>query len=250
MEVRFAPILNTRLGLSQADVVQAVARGLRRAERETGIVARIIACALRQLGPSASMEAARFAAAHRGDMVVGFDLAGAEAGHAAGVHAPAFRYARESGLSCTCHAGEADGPESIRQAIELCGATRIGHGTRLIDDPALMASVAEREIPLEICLTSNVQTGATPSYTAHPLGAYVRAGVPTVLCTDNRLMSDTTVTAEYAHARSSQGVTVPELAIIARAGYEYAFLPEAERGALLARFDAAVAGITAQGAQS
>ena len=81
-------------------------------------------------------------------------------------------------------------------------------------------------------------------------GAYVRAGVPTVLCTDNRLMSDTTVTAEYAHARSSQGVTVPELAIIARAGYEYAFLPEAERGALLARFDAAVAGIAVQGAQS
>jgi adenosine deaminase len=250
LEVRFAPLLNTRLGLSQADVVHAVARGLRRAERETGIVARIIVCALRQLGPSASMEAAEFAAEHRGEMVVGFDLAGAEAGHAAGVHAPAFRYARESGLSCTCHAGEADGPESIRQAIELCGATRIGHGTRLIDDPALMASVAERGIPLEICLTSNVQTGATPSYTAHPLGAYVRAGVPTVLCTDNRLMSDTTVTAEYDHAQSAQGLTVPELAAIARAGYEYAFLPEAERGALLARFDAAVAGITVPGAQS
>jgi adenosine deaminase len=247
LEVRFAPILNTRLGLSQADVVRAVARGLRRAERETGIVARIIVCALRQLGPSSSMEAARFAAEHRGEMVVGFDLAGAEAGHAAGLHAPAFRYARESGFSCTCHAGEADGPESIRQAIELCGATRIGHGTRLIDDAALVASVAERGIPLEVCLTSNVQTGATPSYAAHPLGAYVRAGVPTVLCTDNRLMSDTTVTAEYGHAQAAQGLTVRELAAIARAGYEYAFLPEAERGALLARFDAAVAGITAQG---
>ena len=108
----------------------------------------------------------------------------------------------------------------------------------------------ERGILLEVCLTSNVQTGATPSYAAHPLGAYLRAGVPTVLCTDNRLMSDTTVPAEYGHAQSAQGLTVPELATIARAGYEYAFLPEAERGALLARFDAAVAGGTVRGAPS
>ena len=85
---------------------------------------------------------------------------GPEAGHPAGVHAAAFRYARESGLACTCHAGEADGPESVRQAIDICGATRIGHGTRLIGDAALMESVADRGICLEICLTSNVQTGA------------------------------------------------------------------------------------------
>ena len=244
LEVRFAPILNTRFGLSLADVVSAVAKGLARAERETGIVARIIVCALRQLGPSASMDAARFAVEHRGDRVVGFDLAGAEAGHAAGAHSAAFRHARENGLACTCHAGEADGPESVRQAIEICGATRIGHGTRLIDDPALMASVADRGIPLEICLTSNVQTGAAPSYAAHPLGAYVRAGVPTVLCTDNRLMSDTTVTAEYAHAGKAQGLSAGDLCTIARASFEYAFLPEVARRSLLTRFDAVAASLT------
>jgi adenosine deaminase len=248
LEVRFAPVLNTRFGLSLAGVVSAVAKGLARAERDTGIVARIIVCALRQLGPAASMDAARFAVEHRGDLVVGFDLAGAEAGHAAEVHTAAFRLARENGLACTCHAGEADGPESVRQAIDVCGATRIGHGTRLIGDPVLMAYVADRGIPLEICLTSNVQTGATPSYAAHPLGAYVRAGVPTVLCTDNRLMSDTTVTAEYAHAAKAQGLSATELCAIARAGFEYAFLPEAERRALLARFDAVAASLTS-GAQ-
>jgi adenosine deaminase len=132
----------------------------------------------------------------------------------------------------------------VRQAIEICGATRIGHGTRLIDDPLLMASVADRGIPLEICLTSNVQTGAAPSYAAHPLGAYVRAGVPTVLCTDNRLMSDTTVTAEYAHAAKAQGLSAGDLCAIARASFEYAFLPEVERRALLARFDAVAASLT------
>jgi adenosine deaminase len=245
LEVRFAPLLNTRLGLSTADVVLAVAKGLARAERETGIVGRIIVCALRQLGPDASLDAARFAARHRGDLVVGFDLAGAEAGHPAGVHAPAFRYARASGLACTCHAGEADGPESVRQAIDICGATRIGHGTRLAGDSALMASVADRGVCLEICLTSNVQTGATPSYAAHPLGAYVREGVPTALCTDNRLMSDTTLIAEYGHAAAAQGLSFGELCAIARTGFEYAFLQDTERHALLARFDAAVAPLVA-----
>jgi adenosine deaminase len=245
LEVRFAPILNTRLGLSPDDVVAAVARGLARAERETGIAGRIIVCALRQLGPDASLEAARFAAGHQADLVVGFDLAGAEAGYPAGVHAAAFRYARESGLACTCHAGEADGPESVRQAIDICGATRIGHGTRLIGDAALMESVADRGICLEICLTSNVQTGATASYAAHPLGAYVRAGVPTALCTDNRLMSATTLTAEFAHAAGAQGLNFGDLCAIARTGFEYAFLPDTERHAQLARFDAAVAPLVA-----
>ena len=108
-----------------------------------------------------------------------------------------------------------------------------------------MASVADCGICLEICLTSNVQTGATASYAAHPLGAYVRAGVPTALCTDNRLMSDTTVTAEYVHAAAAQGLSFGDLCAIARTGFEYAFLPDTERHALLARFDAAIAPLVA-----
>ena len=240
LEVRFAPILNTRLGLSVDDVVAAVGRGLARAERDTGIVARIIICALRQMGPQASLEVARFAVAHQHAGVVGFDLAGAEAGHPAGAHVAAFRYAQAHALACTCHAGEADGAESVRQAIEVCDAIRIGHGTRLIEDGALTAYAAAHGVALEVCLTSNVQTGATSSYRSHPLRAYLDQGVPVVLCTDNRLMSDTTVTSEYAHAAAAHALTLDELCAMARTGFEYSFLPEAEGRALLGRVDAAI----------
>lgn len=250
LEVRFAPILNTRLGLSPGEVVAAVARGLERAERDFGINARIIVCALRQLGPEASLAAARVAVEHRGGRVVGFDLAGAEAGHPAAVHATAFRYAQANGLGCTCHAGEADGPESVRQALEVCGATRVGHGTRLIEDPTLTRQVADHRVALEVCLTSNVQTGATSSYAAHPLRAYVDRGVPVVLCTDNRLMSDTTVTSEYAHAAGAHGLSVDEVCAMAWTGFEYAFLPESERYAFRHRFDASVAALRAGDRQS
>jgi adenosine deaminase len=245
LEVRFAPILNTRLGLSVDHVLAAVGRGLVRAERDTGIIARIIVCALRQMGPEASLESARWAVAHRSSGVVGFDLAGAEAGHPAGAHAAAFRYAQSHDLACTCHAGEADGAASVRQAIELCDASRIGHGTRLIEDAGLTTYAAAHRVPLEVCLTSNVQTGATSSYRAHPLRAYLDQGVPLVLCTDNRLMSDTSVTAEYAHAAAAHGLTIDELCTIARTGFEYAFLPEIERHALLRRVDAAIGTLRA-----
>jgi adenosine deaminase len=250
LEVRFAPILNTRFGLSVDDVIAAVGRGLARAERDTGIIARIIVCALRQMGPEASLDAARLAVAHRGGGVVGFDLAGAEAGHPAGAHAAAFRYAQSHALACTCHAGEADGADSVREAIELCDANRIGHGTRLIEDAALTTYAAAHRVPIEVCLTSNVQTGATSSYRSHPLRAYLEWGVPVVLCTDNRLMSDTTVTAEYAHAVAAHGLTIDELCILARTGFEYAFLPEAERHALLRRVDATIGTLRAGTASS
>jgi adenosine deaminase len=241
IEVRNAPILNVRGGLSLVEAVEATLRGLKRGEQVHGVVARMIVIALRHMPPSTSMELAELAAAFRGDGVVAFDLAGAELGYPAAEHAAAFLYARERDLACTCHAGEGDGAQSVRQAVHRCGAHRLGHATRLIEDPSLTEFVNDRRIPLEICLTSNVQTRAAASYAEHPLRRYIDLGMSVVLNTDNRLMSDTTLTDEYLHAATEVGLTANELCAIALNGFESAFLPFAERRALVARMRAEIA---------
>ncbi|HEV7837364.1 MAG TPA: adenosine deaminase [Gemmatimonadaceae bacterium] len=229
IEVRNAPILNVVQGLNLVQAVEAPLRGLRRAEKEFGIVSRFIICSLRQYPPATSLEMARLAVEFKNDGVVAFDLAGGEKGFPASVHADAFRYARENDLAVTVHAGEGDGAASVREAVHLCGANRIGHGTRLIDDPDLTQYVNDRRIALEICLTSNVQTKAAESYAAHPLREYFDRGLNVTLNTDNRLMSATTLTDEYVHAAEHLGFTVDELAGIALNGFESAFLPWEER---------------------
>ena len=243
IEVRNAPILNTRGGLSLVEVVEAMLRGLKRGEQVHGVIARLIVIALRHMPPSTSMEIAELAAAFRGNGVVAFDLAGAEHGYPAAAHESAFLYARERDLACTCHAGEGDGPLSVRQAVHRCGAHRIGHATRLIEDPSLTEYVNDRRIPLEICLTSNVQTRVANTYAEHPLRRYVDLGLSVVLNTDNRLMSDTTLTDEYHHASTDAGLTPAELCAIALNGFESAFLPWAERQALVARMRAEIAAL-------
>ncbi len=235
IEVRFSPALNVRGGLSLAAAVEAPLRGLQRAERDHGIMGRVIICGLRTLAPSVSVELARLAVDWRDRGVVGFDLAGSEQGHPASAHAEAFHLVRAHGLSCTCHAGEAAGAESVREAVRVCCADRIGHATRLIEDPALTDLVQDRHLALEICLTSNVQTGAASSYEEHPLRAYYDRGMNVVLNTDNRLMSGTTLTDEYEHAAQALGFDFAALQRIAMNGFESAFLPYAERRALVAR---------------
>jgi adenosine deaminase len=235
MEVRFAPVLNLRAGLNTHDVVDAVLRGLSRAEADHGLIGRVIVTALRNLDPSVSLEMAKLAVAYRDRGVVGFDLAGGEAGYAASAHAQAFAYARSHDMACTCHAGEGDGASSVRDAVQSCCTNRVGHGTRLYEDPALVAYVTDRQIPIEICLTSNVQTRVATSYTAHPLRRYFDAGMNVVLNTDNRLMSATTLTDEYAHASADLGFTFAELAKMAVNGFESAFLPWNDRLRLVER---------------
>jgi adenosine deaminase len=235
LEVRFSPILNIRAGLQMHDVVESVVRGLARAERELGIMSRVIVCALRHLDPSVSLELARLAVAYEPRGVVGFDLAGGEQDNPASRHAGAFDYARSHDLACTCHAGEGDGAASIREAIHTCGAHRVGHGTRLFEDRALLDFVNDRRIPIEICITSNVQTRATASYATHPVRQYFDAGLNVVLNTDNRLMSGTTLTDEYHHAACALRFTLPELARIALNGFESAFLSLHDRQTLVAR---------------
>ena len=243
IEVRYAPVLNVRGGLTLAQAVEAPLRGLRRAQRDHGVIGRVLVCSLRHLPPATSLDLARLAVDFKGDGVVGFDLAGGEAGNPAAAHAAAFLYARENDLACTCHAGEGDGPDSVRQAVHVCGAHRLGHGTHLIDDPSLTQYVNDRRITVEVCLTSNVQTRAADSYEAHPFRRYYDAGLSVVLNTDNRLMSGTTLVDEYAHAAERLDFTAAELCQVARNGFEGAFLPYQERQRLIEQVDAEMAAL-------
>jgi adenosine deaminase len=233
IEVRNAPVLNVREGLSLGEAVEAPIRGLERAERDFGIKGRYIICALRHLAPDASLELAQLAVSYKKRGVVAFDLAGGEAGNPASAHAAAFTYARENNLALTVHAGEGDGSDSVRQAVHVCGAQRIGHATRLIEDKELTQYVNDRRIALEICLTSNVQTRVASSYETHPLRSYFDHGMNVVLNTDNRLMSGTTLTEEYGHAARHLNFDFDELCTIALNSFESAFLPWEERIQLL-----------------
>ena len=241
IEIRYAPVLNVRGGLSLGEAVEAPLRGIARAERDHGTRGRVIVCGLRNLSPDISLELARLAVAYRRDGVVGFDLAGGEHGHPAAEHAAAFEYARRHDLALTVHAGEGAGADSVRQAVHDCCADRLGHATRLFEDEALAQYVNDRRIALEICLTSNVQTRAAASYESHPFRAYFDRGMNVVLNTDNRLMSGTTLTDEYVHAARHLDFTFAELAQVALNGFASAFLPWEERRALLDEAGAAIA---------
>ena len=246
IEVRYSPVLNVRGGLSLGEAVEAPLRGLERAQRDHGIVARVIVCGIRTMAPDISLELAQLAVAYRGRGVVGFDLAGGEAGSSPSRHVKAFEYARYNDMACTCHAGEGDGAQSVREAVHVCGANRIGHATRLIEDEALTEYVNDRRIALEICLTSNVQTRATDSYEAHPLREYYDRGLNVVLNTDNRLMSGTTLVDEYEHAATRLGFGFDELARIALNGFESAFIPFEQRQPLIERAKAEIAALRAE----
>jgi adenosine deaminase len=233
IEVRNAPILNSRGKLEMGEALEAQIKGLERAQRDHGIIARSIVCSLRQLPPETSLELAQLAVAYRHRGVVAFDLAGGEAGYPASAHGDAFAYARKHNLAVTIHAGEGDGARSVRDAVHKCGANRLGHATRLIEDPELTQYVNDRRIGLEICLTSNVQTHAAKSYEAHPLRQYFDRGMNATLNTDNRLMSGTTLTDEYVYAAKHLDFTFDELCTLALNGFESAFLPWEQRVKLL-----------------
>jgi adenosine deaminase len=234
MEVRFCPALNMRGGLSGEAVVEAALSGLRRAEPDHDIETAVIVCGLRNLPVQTSIEMAELAVTFRDRGVVAFDLAGAERGHPPIDHQPAFQIAADANMAITIHAGEAFGPASIHQAIHSCNARRIGHGTRLFEDPDLMRFVNDFRIPLEICLTSNVQTRAAASLGEHPLRMFYDVGLVVTINTDNRLMSATTVTDEYLRAHEALGFGWDELCDITVMGFESAFLSYQDRAALVA----------------
>ncbi len=233
LEVRYSPVLHTTEGLTLENINDAVLEGLREAERSCGIRTGLIVCGLRDRLESASLRLAELAVAYKMKGVVGFDLAGGEAGNPPKHHLAAFYHARNNLLNLTVHAGESWGPDSIEQALFRCGAHRIGHGTSLYRSPELLRYFVDHQIPLEICPTSNVQTHVVPSLEEHPLTRYVRAGVPVTVSTDNRLFSRTSVTEELLRVHQHCGLTERELKGVVLNSFRHAFLPFEERTALV-----------------
>jgi adenosine deaminase len=243
LEVRYCPTLSRRGGLSLEAVTEAELRGLKRGEAEFGVIARAIHCCLRQLPVEVSEEIAVHAVAWRERGIVGFDIAGGEAGRPAGGHARAFEIAAEGGLGITVHAGEAAGADSVAEAIYRCRANRLGHGTRLYEDPALEEYVRDRRILVEINITSNIQTHAVASAERHPVRRYADAGLAVSLSSDNWLMSGTNITEEYWIAHRALRFTREEIDRMILDGMAAAFLPWPERRVLLERTRAELAAI-------
>ena len=234
VEVRYSPLLH-RPALTLAQAIEAPLRGIKRAEAETGTKVGLIVCAIRTRPPAESLELAQAAVEYRSAGVVAFDLAGAERGHPARDHRAGFAHVTRHGMACTCHAGEGDGARSIDEALHVCGAQRIGHGTRLGEDSALLAEVIERKIPLEMCLTSNLHTHTVAAMADHPFKRYLERGAVVTLNTDGRLMDGITLTDEYHLAHTVLGLTKDELARVTLNACESAFLPDYEKVALISR---------------
>ncbi len=237
-ETRFAPVFHTRKGLTHQQVVSAVLKGLERGRKDFGICSGLIICAMRNM--DVSLEMAELAVDFRERGVVGFDLAGEEGGFPPKKHVDAFHYIQRQNFNITIHAGEGFGKESIWQAIQYCGAHRIGHGTRLIEDIAVVDGkavklgdlaqyVLDKRIPLEICLISNVHTGAARSLEEHPFKIFYQAKFRVTLNTDNRLMSDTTMTKEFQAAADTFGLALADFEKITINAMKSAFLPYDKR---------------------
>lgn len=233
IEVRFCPLLHTNKGLSMHQIVKAVLQGLADAERQYDILTGVIVCGIRHMSPENSLALAQLTIDFKNRGVVAFDLAGGEYGNPAKEHKEAFYLVLNKNINCTIHAGEAFGPESISQALHYCGAHRIGHGTRLSEDRDLMNYVNDHRIPLEICLTSNVQTKAIDKLENHPLRRYYDQGLRVTINTDNRLMSHTTVTDELLLAARTFDLDAHDLANILINGFKSAFLPHNKKTRLL-----------------
>jgi len=238
-EIRFAPQLHTRCGLSQRDAVEAVLEGRRQGLAENpGIGIGILLCAM-SVGPAAvnmaeNLATVRLGAEYLGAGVAGIDLAGAEGLVPLRSFHPVFDLARERNVPFTCHAGDSQGPDTVRDALAF-GARRIGHGHRIFDDPSLWPEAIRRGVTLEICPTSNIQCKTQPSYREHPAKKLLDAGLRVTINTDNMTLAATDLDAEYRFCTGEMGFTAADLRTMLRYSAEAAFLPEAEKSALLAR---------------
>jgi adenosine deaminase len=244
-EIRWAPALHTGKGLSIQDVIEAVVRGVQHATQTTADsgaaapVIRLIAVAIRTHDPETSRRVATTAAEFIGRGVTGFDLAGVEAAMPDPLfHREAFAVAQAVGLGITVHAGEWDGPDQVRHALEL-RPTRIAHGAVAADDPALVGELISRRVTLDLCPTSNVQAGVYQDVSVHPLPRLLRGGVPVTLSTDDRTVSTLTLPREYGRVRLKCGLSFAELWAMNRHALDVAFLhdDEAARASLRAEFE-------------
>lgn len=236
VEVRYAPVRHIEMGLSPEAIVESVLLGLAHGERDFGVSSGLILCAFRMLSPDFSLETAKLATAYRSKGVVAFDLAGDEFNFPAKAHWNAYSWAKSHGLGCTVHAGEAAGAESIRDALFACGAHRLGHGTRLFEDTSLEQYVLDHQIPLEVCLSSNMQTGVSSSLATHPFKSYFSKNLLVTLNTDNRLITNTSMTRELQLAQSAFNLSNDQLKHIICNGVRAAFLPFDKKQSMFEQF--------------
>lgn len=224
IEVRFSPMLHQRKGLKLTQILEAVIEGLRRGAEDFGVRWGVIVCGMRSSHPKYTIQMAELCVAYKHQGVVGFDLAGAEGGNPASDHAGAFRLILANNINVTVHAGEAYGPPSIAQALHECGAHRLGHAVRLKEDGDLLNYCTDHRIPLETCPTSNVQTGAIPDLSFHPLRFFYDYGMRVTVNTDNRLMSGVTMTDELWKVHTVLGFTLAEIKDLVVYGIKSSFL--------------------------
>jgi adenosine deaminase len=237
-EVRYAPELSTRDGLSLDETVQAILRGFKRGEQESGIRMGFIVTAMRQF--ARSVEIAELAIRYRDEGVVGFDVAGPEAGYPPTRYLDAFNLIHQANFHLTIHAGEAFGLPSIWEALQWCGAHRLGHGVRIVDDITmgddgqltmgrLATYVRDQRVPLEMCPTSNVHTGAVASIEDHPIDLLRRLRFRVTVNTDNRLMSGVTMSSEFATLSRVFDFGLDEMQWLTLNAMKSAFAPFDER---------------------
>ena len=233
LEVRYSPILHTKKGMELSETIDSVKNGLSQAFNECGILTGIIICGIRHISPDHSLELANLSIKYKNKGVIGFDLAGAEENFPAKKHKEAFYSILNNNINTTIHAGEVFGPKSIHQAIHVCGAHRIGHGTRAIEDTDLLNYINDHRIPLEVCLTSNINTKSVSSISMHPFKKYLDEKIRVTLNTDNRLISKTTLSNEYKIAINNFNLNESEIRTIIINGFKSTFQPHNERRKLI-----------------
>lgn len=224
--------VSAREQMNQGIPLEEIAGCLEGASRHPSVRVGWIVDLVRDFGPEAALDLVRQVVGLRSPHIVGITIGGSEHRFPPELFEGAYRLAREAGLRLTAHAGEGLGPESVRGALDVLGAERIGHGVRAAEDPALLRRLAESGVSLEVCPTSNLRTGIYPFYAAHPLRLLHRAGIPVTLSTDDPTFFGTTLCAEYARL-AEMGLTGSDLLAVAENGFRHAFLPEADKARYL-----------------
>lgn len=237
-EIRFAPLLHLEKGLTPEQVVGAVDRAAEAAIQSSGIQARLILCTLRHFDREQGLATARLVQQFRGSRVVALDIAGDEAGYPIDAQIPAFRYAIDHGLFRTAHAGEARGPDSVWETLREFQPSRIGHGVRSIEDPVLIQHLIRERIHLEVCPSSNLQTGISVEYAEHAVDELYRLGVPLSISTDTRTITNITLTEEYWNLQEHFHWTPADLLACNRAAVDAAFVEESIKRELRKRLPA------------
>ena len=236
-EIRFAPLLHTELGLTPQRVVEVIEKAVSQAGRETGIEARLILSTLRNYSEQQSLETVQLARQFQNSRVAGFDIAGDEAGYPIDAHVRAFEYAARHGIPCSAHAGEARGPESVRETLDRFHPARLGHGVRSIEDPDLLVELREKGIHLEVCPTCNIQTDVFDRYEDHPVDRLYREGISLGINTDTRTITNITLTREYQKLHDVFGWTEEHFLQCNRNALKAAFISESLKSLLRERLE-------------